>query len=154
MLVIQMYLWKPSGCSMLTSVVWTSLRQFRYEMEVVRMSYVYKCRLNFLEAVRIWEAHHVYPDGGDPDVNACHVSPWGAWHVFSEGRVPTIPPFLTCPFCPCKMGGLKIIDFLKLRLLFCAHWATWLTRVKRERIIYDEPSFLCIPRQHVVSMIA
>ena len=57
------------------------------------------------------------PDGGDPDGNACH--------VFSGGGVPTMPPFLTCPFCPCKMGGLKIIDFLKLRLLFCAHWATW-----------------------------
>ena len=25
--------------------------------------YVYKCRLPFLEAVRIGEAHHVYPDG-------------------------------------------------------------------------------------------
>ena len=24
--------------------------------------YVYKCRLNFLEAIRIWGAHHVYPD--------------------------------------------------------------------------------------------
>ena len=47
--------------------------------------YVYKCRLNFLEAVRIWEVRHVYPDGGDPDGNACHVSPWGAWHVFSGG---------------------------------------------------------------------
>nr|CAN65905.1 hypothetical protein VITISV_004872 [Vitis vinifera] len=34
--------------------------------------YVYKCRLPFLEAVRIEEARHVYPDGGDPDDNACH----------------------------------------------------------------------------------
>ena len=58
--------------------------------------YVYKCRLNFLEAVRIWEVRHVYPDGGDPDGNACHVSPWGAWHVFSGGGVPTV---LT-PQCP------------------------------------------------------
>ena len=90
MLVIRMYLWKPSGCSMLTSVVWTSLRWSGYEVEVVRMSYVYKCRLNFLEAVRIWEARHVYPDGCDPDGNACHVSPWGAWHMFSGGGVPTV----------------------------------------------------------------
>ena len=37
--------------------------------------YVYKRRLNFLEAVRIREARHVYLDGGDPDGNACHVSP-------------------------------------------------------------------------------
>ena len=81
--------WKSFGCLMFISVAWTSLRQSRYEMEVVRMSYVYKCRLNFLEAVRIWEARHVYPDGGDPDGNACHVSPWGAWHVFSGGGVPT-----------------------------------------------------------------
>ena len=89
MLVIRMYLWKPSGCSMLTSVVWTSLRRSGYEVEVVRMSYVYKCRLNFLEAIRIWKARHVYPDEGDPDGNACHVSLWGAWHVFSGGGVPT-----------------------------------------------------------------
>ena len=84
MLVIQMYLWKPSGCIMLISVVWTSLRQFGYEMEAVQMFYAYKCRLDFLEVVRIWEARHVYPDG-----NACHVSPWGVWHVFSGGGVPT-----------------------------------------------------------------
>ena len=50
---------------------------------------VYKCRLNFLEAVRIWGARHVYPDEGDPNGNVCHVSPWGAWHVFSGGGVPT-----------------------------------------------------------------
>ena len=44
MLVIRMYLWKPSECSMLTSVVWTFLRRFRYErrvtcirMRVIRM---------------------------------------------------------------------------------------------------------------------
>ena len=118
MLVIRMYLWKPSGCSMLTSVVWTSLRRFRYEVGVVRMSYVYKCRLNFLEAVQIWEARHVYPDGGNPDGNACHVSPWGAWYVFSGGGVPTMPPFLTWRFCLNKMGGLKNNFFFKLRLLF------------------------------------
>nr|CAN61317.1 hypothetical protein VITISV_023980 [Vitis vinifera] len=46
-----------------------------YEVKVVRMSYVCKCRLNFLEAVRIRKARHVYPDEGDPDDNACHVSP-------------------------------------------------------------------------------
>ena len=81
--------WKPSGCSMLTSVVWTSLRRSGYEVKVVRMSFVYKCRSNFLEVVRIWKARHVYPDEGDPDGSACHVSPWGAWHVFSGGGVPT-----------------------------------------------------------------
>ena len=90
MLVIRMYLWKPSGCSMLTSVVWTSLRRSGYEVEVVRMSYAYKCRLNFLETVRIWEARHVYSNGGDPDGNTCHVSAWGAWHMFSGGGVPTM----------------------------------------------------------------
>ena len=58
-------------------------------VESVRMFYAYKCRLNFLETVRIRKARHVYPDEGDPDGNACHVSPWGAWHVFSGGRVPT-----------------------------------------------------------------
>ena len=49
-------------------------------VEAVRMFYAYKCRLNFLEAVRRG-ARHVYPDGGDPDGNACH--------VFSRGGVPT-----------------------------------------------------------------
>ena len=35
MLVIRMYLlWKPSGCFMLISVVWPSLRQFGYERRV------------------------------------------------------------------------------------------------------------------------
>nr|CAN61514.1 hypothetical protein VITISV_037322 [Vitis vinifera] len=44
-------------------------------VESVRMFYAYKCRLNFLETVRIQKARHVYPDEGDPDGNACHVSP-------------------------------------------------------------------------------
>ena len=90
MLVIRMYLWNPSECSMPTSVILTSLRRFGYEVKVVRMSYVYKCRLNFLEAVRIRKARHVYLDEGDPDGNACHVSPWDVWHVFSGGGVPTL----------------------------------------------------------------
>ena len=30
-----------------------------------------------------------------------------------------------------KMGGLKIIGFLKLRFTFCAHWATWRAGAKR-----------------------
>ena len=59
MLVIRMYLWKPSGCIMLISVFWTSLRQSGYERRVT--------------------------------CNACHVSPWGAWHVFSGWGVPTVP---------------------------------------------------------------
>ena len=64
MLIIWMCCVKPSGC------------------------YVYKCRLIFLEAVRIWKARHVYPDEDDPDGDACHVSPWGVRHVFSGGGVP------------------------------------------------------------------
>ena len=52
------------------------------------------------------------------------------------------------------MGGLKIIGFFKLRFTFCAHWATWRARAKREKNIYDEPSSLGIPRQRVVSMMA
>ena len=47
-------------------------------VEAVWMFYAYKCRLTFLEAVRIWEARHVYSDGGDPDGNTCFMSPWGA----------------------------------------------------------------------------
>ena len=65
-----------------------------------------------------------------------------------------MPPFLTCRFCLSKMGGLKNNYFLKLRLLFCAHWATWRAGVKREKNIYDEPPSLGIPRQRVVSMMA
>ena len=56
-----------------------------FAVEAVRVFYAYKCRLTFLETVRIWEARHVYPDGGDPDGNTCFMSPWGAWHVFSGG---------------------------------------------------------------------
>ena len=42
MLVIRMYLWKPSGCFMLISVVWTSLRQSGYEGRVtcIRMGVI------------------------------------------------------------------------------------------------------------------
>ena len=36
----------------------------------------------------------MYPDGGDPDDNACHVSSWDAWHVFSRGGVPTLKAML------------------------------------------------------------
>ena len=54
MLIIRMYIVNPSGC------------------------YVYKCRLIFLDAVRIREAHHAYPKGNPddagPDDNTCHVS--------------------------------------------------------------------------------
>ena len=51
MLVIRMHLWKSSGC------------------------HAYECRVFLLEVVRIGEARRVYPDEGDPDDNACHVSP-------------------------------------------------------------------------------
>ena len=37
-----------------------------------------------------------------------------------EGGVPTMPPFLTCLFCPSKkMGGLKIIGFFETEVVFC-----------------------------------
>ena len=53
--VVRMHLWKSSGC------------------------YVYECRVPLLEVVRIGETRHVYfwgnLDEGDPDDNACHVSP-------------------------------------------------------------------------------
>ena len=65
-----------------------------------------------------------------------------------------MPPFLTCPFCPSKMGGLKIIGFFETEVTFCAHWVTWQVGVKREKSIYDESSSLCIPKQRVVSMMA
>ena len=68
-----------------------------------------------------------------------------------RGRGPYNAPFLTCLFCLSKMGGLKNNGFLKLRLLFCTHWATWLVGAKREKSIYDELSSLGIPRQRVVS---
>ena len=74
---------------------------------------------------------------------------------FSEGGVPTLPPFLTCLFCLSKkMGGLKIIGFLKLKSSF-----VWLGHVASrgagaKKGIYDEPPTLGIPRQHVVSMMA
>ena len=58
------------------------------------------------------------PDGVNPDENMCHVSSGDVRHVLSGGGVPTMPIFLTCLFCLSKMGGLKIIGFLKLRLLF------------------------------------
>ena len=91
---------------------------------------------------------------GNPDRNACHVSLGDVRHVSLGRGVPTMPPFLTCRFCLSRMGELKIICFLKLRLLFCAHWATWRAGAKREESIYDEPSSLGIPRQRVVSMMA
>ena len=40
--------------------------------KAVRM-FVYKCRLIFLEVVRMGKAHHMCFIG-NPDVNACHVS--------------------------------------------------------------------------------
>ena len=67
--------------------------------------YVCECCVSLLEGVRIGEAHHVYswgnPDEINSDENVCHV-----WR-----EVPTMPPFLTCLFCPSRMGGLKIIGF-------------------------------------------
>ena len=111
-----------------------------------------------LEVVRIGEARHVYswgnPDGVNPNENVCHASPGDVCHVLSGGGVPTMPPFLTCPFCPSKMGGLKIIGFFETEVTFCAHWVTWQVGVKREKSIYDESSSLCIPKQRVVSMMA
>ena len=43
-------------------------------VESIRMFYAYKCRLNFLEAIRIRKARHVYLDEGDPMVMCvtCH----------------------------------------------------------------------------------
>ena len=53
--------WKPSGCFMLISVVWPSLRQAGYEGA---------------SCVSGWYA--------------CYVSLWGVWHVFLGGGVPII----------------------------------------------------------------
>ena len=50
-------------------------------------------------------------DEGNLDENTCHVSSRNVCHVASGGGVPTMPPFLTCLFCPRKMGELKIIGF-------------------------------------------
>ena len=101
------------------------------------------------EEVRIGEARHVSSwgnlDGDNSDRNVCHVSSINVCHASSGGWVPTMPPFLTCLFCLSRMGGLKIIIFLKLRLIFCTHWATWRAGAKREKIIYDEPPSLGIP---------
>ena len=53
-----------------------------------------ECRVLLPKEVRIGEACHVYswgnPDGGNPDENACHVSPGSMCHVLSRGGVPTI----------------------------------------------------------------
>ena len=101
-------------------------------VEAVRMFYAYKCCLNFLKAVRIWEARHVYPDG-----NACHVSPWGAWHVFSGGGVPTfltqniawfinssINCFSSDPNSPklCSAGGINTLLSCFLWWMSCKLW--------------------------------
>ena len=74
--------------------------------------------------------------------------------MLSGGGVPTMPPFLTCLFCPSENGRVKNNWFFETDVIFCAHWATWRAGAKREKSIYDEPSSLCIPRQHVVSMMA
>ena len=84
----------------------------------------------------------------------CHASSGDVCHMLSDGGVPTMPSYLTCLFCPSKMGGLKIIGFFETEVTFCAHWVTWRAGVKSEKSIYDEPSSLCIPRQRVVSMMA
>ena len=100
--------------------------------------------------VRIGEARHVSswenPDRGNPNRNVCHVSSGNVRHASLGGGVPTMPPFLTCLFCLSKMGGLKNNGFLKLRLLFCTHWATWRAKAKREKSIFDELPSLGIPR--------
>ena len=91
MLVVRVHLWKLFGC------------------------YAYECRVPLLEVVWIGEARYVYSWGNphevNPDENVCRASSGDVWHVFSGGGVPTMPPFLTCSFCPSKMGGLKIIGF-------------------------------------------
>ena len=55
--------------------------------------YVCECFVPLLKGVRIGEARHVYswgnPDGGNPDENACHVSPGSMCHMSSGGGVPT-----------------------------------------------------------------
>ena len=111
-----------------------------------------------LEGVRIGEARHVYywgnPDGSNPDENVCQVSSGNVCHVSSGGGIHTMPPFLTCRFCLSKMDELKNNCFLKLRLIFCAHWATWRAEAKRKKSIYDEPPSLGILRQRVFSIIA
>ena len=76
-----------------------------------------------------------------------------------RGRGPYNAPFLTCRFCPSKMGGLKNDCFSETEVdffffFFFFDWAMWRAGVKREKSIYDEPPTLGIPRQSVVSMMA
>ena len=70
-------------------------------------------------------------------------------------RGPYNAPLFNLPILPeQKMGGLKIIDFLKLKSSFVwlGHVASRGARAKKG--IYDEQPTLGIPRQHVVSMMA
>ena len=75
-----------------------------------------------LEAVRIGGARRVYswenPDGVNPDDNVCHTSIGDVCHVVSGGGVPTMPPFLTCSFCPRKNGWVKNNWFFETEIYF------------------------------------
>ena len=56
--------------------------------------YVCECHVPLLEGVLIGEARHVYswgnPDEGNPDENACHVSPGSVCHMSSGEGVHTL----------------------------------------------------------------
>ena len=53
---------------------------------------------------------------------------------FSEGGVPTLPPFLTCLFCP-KNGRVKKNNwlFLKTEEVSSSDWATWRVGVREPK---------------------
>ena len=52
---------------------------------------------------------------------------------FPEGGVPTLPPFLTCLFCPKNGRGKKITGFLKFEEVSSSEWATWQVGVRKPK---------------------
>ena len=99
-------------------------------------------------------ARCVYPDGMVRMVCVLRVTTRCVARALRR-RGPYNASLFNLPILPeQKMGGLKIIDFLKLKSSF-----VWLGQVASrgagaKKGIYDEPPTLGIPRQHVVSMMA
>ena len=128
-------------------------------MEAVRMSLLCKRRLLFLEAVRMGKSascvlyRKIRMRVTQMTMRAtCHCKMRA---TCLEGRGPYNAPLFNLPILPeQKWAGYKIIGFLKSNRPF-----VWLGHVasggaEAKKGIYDEPSTLGIPRQHVVSMMA
>ena len=61
---------------------------------------------------------------------------WPGWQCVprvSEGGVPTMPPFLTCLFCPSKNGRVKNNWFFETEIDFLSGWATWRVGVREPK---------------------